>query len=39
MDNGKKLEFVQSNEMLCMNATGYEYGSSLGVRVARAALV
>ena len=39
MDNGKKLEFVQSDDMLCMNAAGYEYGSSLGVRVARAALV
>ena len=36
MDNGESLDFVQKNDMLCVNFTGYEYGKSLIVRVAKA---
>lgn len=36
IDNDEELEFTQNNEagLLCMNATGYRYGSNLVVRVA-----
>lgn len=36
MDNGEELSFVQGNGMLCVNLTGFEYGKSLCVRVAKA---
>ncbi len=36
LDNDKDLEYVQNDSMLCVNFTGYEYGKSLGVRVAKA---
>jgi threonylcarbamoyladenosine tRNA methylthiotransferase MtaB len=36
MDNGEDLKFIQGNGMLCFDATGYEYGKSLVVRVAKA---
>ena len=36
MDNGEQLEFLQGNHMLCVNLTGYKYGVSHCVRVAKA---
>ena len=36
MDNGEELSFVQGEGMLCVNLTGFPYGSSFGVRVAKA---
>ena len=36
MDNGEDLKFIQGEGMLCFDATGYEYGKSLVVRVAKA---
>lgn len=36
MDNGEKLDFVQKNGMLAVNATGFPYGMSACVRVAKA---
>lgn len=36
MDNGEKLTFIQGNDLLCVNATGYPYGTSYAVRVAKA---
>ena len=38
MDNGEKLDFVQNNDAVFMNATGFPYGMSACVRVARAKL-
>ena len=36
IDNNEKLDFVQNDDMLCVNATGYPYGMATCVRVARA---
>ena len=36
MDNDESLAFIQGEGMLCFDATGYEYGKSLVVRVAKA---
>ena len=36
MDNGEQLSFIQGDDMLCVNMTGYPYGTSYRVRVARA---
>lgn len=36
MDNNENLEFVQNDDMLCVNATGYPYGMATCVRVAKA---
>ena len=36
MDNGEKLDFMQKDGMLCVNMTGYPYGVSYCVRVAKA---
>lgn len=36
MDNGEKLDFVQKENMLGVRMTGYPYGSSYVVRVAKA---
>ena len=36
MDNGENLQFVQGEDLLCINATGYPYGTSYVVRVAKA---
>jgi len=36
MDNNEELKFIQGEGMLCFDATGYEYGKSLVVRVAKA---
>jgi hypothetical protein len=36
MDNDEELDFIQGKDMLCVNFTGYHYGTSLGVRVAKA---
>ena len=36
MDNGEKLDFLQGNNMLCVNLTGHKYGDSYCVRVAKA---
>ena len=36
MDNGEVLDFVQNDSMLSVNATGYPYGMSTCVRVAKA---
>ena len=36
MDNGEKLDFIQNDDMLAVNATGYPYGVSTCVRVAKA---
>ncbi len=38
MDNGEKLDFVNQGECLSVNATGFPYGMSACVRVARAKL-
>ena len=38
MDNGEKLDFVQYKDTLSVNATGFPYGMSACVRVARAKL-
>ncbi|MBQ7986230.1 MAG: alpha-L-fucosidase [Clostridia bacterium] len=38
MDNGEALKFIQGEDMLCVNFTGYPYGKSLGVRVAKAVI-
>ncbi len=38
MDNNEKLSFVQKDNMLTVNATGYPYGVSTCVRVAKAKL-
>ncbi len=38
MDNGEGLRFIQGDGMLCVNMTGYEYGKSYGVRVAKAVI-
>ncbi len=38
MDNGEELSFAQNDDLLCVNFTGFEYGKSLGVRVAKAIL-
>ncbi|MBR3692012.1 MAG: alpha-L-fucosidase [Clostridia bacterium] len=38
MDNGEKLDFVQHGDTLSFNATGYPYGMSTCVRVAKAEL-
>ncbi len=39
MDNGEMLDFVQKDDLLSVNATGYPYGMSTCVRVAKAVLV
>ncbi len=39
MDNGEKLDFVQKEDMLCVDLRGFEYGKSLVVRVAKAEIV
>ncbi len=36
MDNGESLSFVQKDNMLAVNATGFPYGISTCVRVAKA---
>lgn len=36
MDNGEQLAFTQGENLLCINATGYPYGTSYVVRVAKA---
>ena len=36
MDNAEELDFIQNNNMLCVNFTGYRYGESYCVRVAKA---
>lgn len=38
MDNGEKLSFAQCDKMLTINATGFPYGMSTCVRVAKAKL-
>ena len=38
MDNGEELEFSQIGDMLSVNATGFPYGMSTCVRVAKAKL-
>ncbi len=38
MDNDEELDFIQNDNMLCVNLTGYHYGYSYGVRVAKAVL-
>ncbi len=38
MDNGESLDFVQNENMLSVNATGFPYGMSTCVRVAKANL-
>ncbi len=38
MDNGESLSFTQDNNMLTINATGFPYGMSTCVRVAKAKL-
>lgn len=38
MDNGESLDFVQENGMLAVQATGFPYGMSTCVRVAKAIL-
>lgn len=38
MDNREKLEFVQKEDILAVNATGFPYGMSTCVRVAKAIL-
>ncbi len=38
MDNGESLEFSQNDKMLTINATGFPYGMSTCVRVAKAKL-
>ena len=38
MDNGESLDFVQNDNMLSVNATGFPYGMSTCVRVAKANL-
>ncbi len=38
MDSGEKLDFIQGKDMLCVNMTGYEYGKSYAVRVAKAVI-
>lgn len=38
MDNGEQLKFTQGNGLLAINATGYPYGTSWVVRVAKATL-
>jgi len=39
LDNGEDLDFIQGKDMLCVNFTGFPYGSSLGVRVAKAEIL
>lgn len=39
MDNGEKLDFVQKEDILCVDLRGFEYGKSLVVRVAKAEIV
>ena len=34
----EELDFIQGKDMLCVNFTGYHYGTSLGVRVAKAVI-
>ncbi len=36
MDNAEDLDFIQNDNMLCVNFTGYRYGESYCVRVAKA---
>ena len=36
MDNAEELDFIQGNNMLCVNFTGHRYGESYCVRVAKA---
>lgn len=36
MDNAEELDFIQNDNMLCVNFTGYRYGESYCVRVAKA---
>lgn len=36
LDNNEELEFIQNDNMLSVNATGYPYGMASCVRVARA---
>ena len=38
MDNKEELRFVQDDNILAVNATGYPYGMSTCVRVAKAIL-
>lgn len=38
MDNGEQLDFISGNNMLCVNFTGFEYGKSYCVRVAKATI-
>ena len=39
MDNGEELSFIQNENMLSVNATGYPYGMATCVRVAKAKIV
>lgn len=39
MDSGEKLNFVQDENSVCVNLTGYEYGKALCVRVAKALIL
>lgn len=39
MDNGEELEFVQKDDILAVCATGFPYGMSTCVRVAKAKIV
>ena len=36
MDNAEDLDFIQNDNMLCVNFTGYRYGETYCVRVAKA---
>lgn len=36
MDNAEELDFIQNDNMLCVNFTGHRYGESYCVRVAKA---
>ena len=36
MDNAEELDFIQNNNMLCVDFTMYKYGESYCVRVAKA---
>ncbi len=39
MDNGESLDFMQKDGLLSVNATGYPYGTSTCVRVAKARIL
>ena len=36
MDNAEELDFIQNDNMLCVNFTGHRYGESYCVRIAKA---